>query len=95
MQDFETRTYYQDGNVDIYLEHAEGRVYLHASIKKPSKEALQLIKGKWGEVILKMYRAGYDEAYTYTKDPRLVKMIGGAEKIGEVDSYEVYKWDLT
>lgn len=93
--DYEKRTYFKDDNFEVVLEHTDGRFFVHVGIFKATKTSIKKIKEKWGEIVFGLYREGYDELYTYTKDSRIVKMIGGAEFLGIADAHEVYKWDLT
>lgn len=90
----ERRSYYKDDDFEVVLEHADGRVFVHVGIDRATKGAIKRIQQKWGEVVFKVYRAGFTELYTYTDDPRIVRMIGGAELIGKTELHEVYKWDL-
>lgn len=91
---FERETYYQDDDIKVYLEEINTEVFMHVGIYNMSKSILRKIREKWGEIVIKMYYLGYEEVFAYTKDSRIIKMIGGAEKIGEYKGYEVYKWEL-
>lgn len=91
---FERKTYYKDEDIHVYLEEIDEQVFLHVGIQNMSKSILKKIKEKWGEVVIRMYYAGYNEAYAYTKDNRIINLIGGADKIGEHKGYEVYRWAL-
>lgn len=94
MTEFERQTYYTDEDIKVYLENIDDNVFIHVGIHNVSKAILNKIKQKWGEVVVKMYTLGYEELFAYTKDDRIIKLIGGAEKIGEENGYEVFKWDL-
>lgn len=87
-------SYYKDEDFEVMVEKADERIYVHVGIERASKEVVRRIKGVWGSVVMAVYADGYDALYTYTQDSRIVKMIGGAEHIGNTDVYEVYKWDL-
>lgn len=91
---FERKTYYEDDDIRVYLENINEHVFIHVGIFNMSKSILDKIKEKWGEVVVKMYFLGYEELFTYTKDRRIINLIGGAEKVGQERDYEVYKWDL-
>lgn len=91
---FERKTYYEDEDFRVYLENINDQVFIHVAIFNAVKSSFNRIKEKWGEIVIKMYNLGYEELFAYTKDSRVVNMIGGAEKIGESQGYEVYKWDL-
>lgn len=87
-------TYYENENFRVWLEEIKGQVAIHVVIHKSSKEIIKDIKRVWAEVIVKMYFLGYEEVFTYTKDNRIVKLIGGATMVGEGAGYEVWKWEL-
>lgn len=91
---FDRVTYYQDEDIKVYLEEINEQVFVHVAIYNFSKSVLNKIKAKWGEVVQKMYINGYEELFAYTKDNRIVKMIGYPEKIGQHEEYEVWKWEL-
>jgi hypothetical protein len=94
MNNFERKTYYEDDDIRVYLENIDNNVFIHVGIFNMSKSILRKIKEKWGEVVIKMYFLGYEELFAYSKDKRIINMIGGAELIGQGGEYEVYKWDL-
>jgi hypothetical protein len=94
MNMFERKTYYEDDDIRVYLENINDNVFIHVGIFNMSKNILSKIKEKWAEVAIKMYFLGYEELFAYTKDRRIINLIGGAEKIGQEKDYEVYKWDL-
>jgi hypothetical protein len=94
MTNFERKTYFENEDIKVYLEHINEQVWVHVGIFNMNKAVLNKIKEQWGEVAIKTYLAGYETLYAYTKDNRIIKLIGGAELIGEHEGYEVYKWDL-
>lgn len=94
MTKFERKTYYEDDDIKIYLENIDDQVWVHVGIYNMSKPVLKKIKGHWGDIAIKTYLAGYDYLHAYTKDNRIIKLIGGADKIGEHEDYEVYAWAL-
>lgn len=91
---FERKTYYQNDDFKVYLENINDQVFIHVGIDKATKEVVSLIKQVFAEVVLKMYFLGYEELFTYTKDNRIVKMIGGAKYLDSHQGYEVWKWEL-
>lgn len=91
---FDRKTYYRDDDIHVYLDNIDEQVFVHVGIVNATKETIARIQEKWGEIVMKMYYLGYEELFAYTKDPRIINMIGGAEKIGQHQDYEVYKWDL-
>lgn len=89
-----SRTYYEDDDIRVWVEEINELPFVHVGIFNMSKAVLKKIKEKWGEIVISLYFDGYEELYTYTKDSRIVKMIGEAEKVGQHEVYEVWKWDL-
>lgn len=87
-------TYYEDDDIKVYLENMNDNVVIHVAIYNMTKSVLRKIKAKWGEVVQLAYYDGYENLFAYTKDPRIINLIGGAEYVGEGDGYEVYRWDL-
>lgn len=88
-------TYYEDDDIKVYLENMSDNVVIHVAIYNMSKAVLRKIRAKWGEVVQLAYYDGYENLFAYTKDPRIINLIGGAEKIGTADGQEVYRWDLS
>lgn len=91
---FDRITYYQDEDIKVFLEEIDEQVFVHVAIYNFSKSVLDKVREKWGEIVQKMYVNGYEELFTYTKDNRIVKMIGYPEKVGQHEDYEVWKWEL-
>ena len=91
---FERKTYYQNDDFKVYLENINDQVFIHVGIDKATKEVFSLIKQVFAEVAIKMYFLGYEELFAYTKDNRIVKLIGGAEYLDSHQGYEVWKWEL-
>lgn len=91
---FERKTYYQDDDFKVYLENIDEQVFLHVGITNATKEVIHRIKEVWAEIITKMYFLGYEHVFAYTKDNRIIKMIGGAQYLDNYEDYEVWKWDL-
>lgn len=91
---FERKTYYQNDDFKVYLENINDQVFIHVGIDKATKGVVSLIKQVFAEVVLKMYFLGYEELFAYTKDNRIVKMIGGAKYLDSHQGYEVWKWEL-
>lgn len=91
---YERKTYYRDEDIHIYLENINDDVFIHVAINNMTKPVLKKIKSIWGEVVIKMYTLGYERLFAYTRDNRIIKLIGGAEQIGAHEDYEVYRWEL-
>lgn len=88
------KTYYVDDNFKVYLEEINEQIAIHVAIGNFSKAIFKDIKRVWAEILVKMYFLGYEEVFAYTKDNRIIKMIGGAKMIGQHQDYEVWKWEL-
>lgn len=98
--EFERRTFFENDDYKIYLEEIQDNVFIHVAIYNPTPSNIKEIKKKWGDIVVRMYFLGYEDLYTYTKDNRIVKMIGGAILVAENvkfqnEEYEVWKWDLS
>jgi hypothetical protein len=91
----ERKTYYEDDNFKVYLEEINDQVFIHVGIYNFSKAIFKEIKAVWARALVDIYFAGYEDVFVYTKDNRIVKLIGGATKIGQHQEYEVWKWDLS
>jgi len=87
-------TYKETENYRVWLEELNDQPFIHVTIHNFSKAILKEIKEAWGEIIIQAYFEGYEQLFAYTQDNRIIKMIGGAEKIGEHGSWEVWKWEF-
>lgn len=88
------KTYYEDENFKVYLEKIEDQPFVHVAIFNFSKAILREIKRVWADVVVTFYFEGYENLFAYTKDNRIIKLIGGAKMIGQHQDYEVWEWDL-
>lgn len=91
----ERKTYYENEDFKVYLEDINDQVFIHVAIYNATKSVVKDIKRVWSEVVVKLYFEGYEQLFAYTMDNRIVKMIGGAKKIGQHQKYEVWEWDLS
>lgn len=89
------RVYEKTNDYQVWLEDINNQLFVHVAIYNPSKEVIKSIKEAWAHVLLDAWFDGYEEVFTYTKDNRIINIIGGAEKIGQHEEYEVWKWDLS
>lgn len=93
--DFQRKTYVETNDFKVYLEEIQGQVFIHVHIYNFSKSILKEIKKYWAEIVYRMYLLGYENLYAYTKDHRIINMIGGAKQIDKTkDNYEVWKWEF-
>lgn len=88
------RTYEETDDYKVWLEDINEQLFVHVAIYNPSKDVVQDIKEAWANIMLDAWFDGYEDVFTYTKDSRIIKMIGGAQKIGQHEDYEVWKWEL-
>lgn len=88
------RTYEETDDYKMWLEDINDQLFVHAAIYNASKSVVRSVKEAWANIILDAWFDGYEEVFTYTKDSRIVKIIGGAVKIGQYEDYEVWKWEL-
>ena len=98
MSSYIKKTFYEDDRFKIYLEEVDGYLMVHLAAYEFSKSILQEIKGFWETIRESAYNAGYNEIYTYSKEPRMFHFFPGAEKLGDVEkdgvTYGVWKWAL-
>lgn len=88
------QTYKETDDYRIWTEIMEEQLVIHVAIYNSTKAVIQEIKEGWAELMIDAYFEGYEFVYTYTSDSRIVKMIGGATKVGEHEGQEVWQWDL-
>ncbi len=88
------RTYEETDDYKVWLEDINDQLFIHVAIYNPSKDVIHSIKEAWANIMLDAWFDGYEDVFTYTKDSRIIKMIGGAQKIGQHEDYEVWKWEL-
>lgn len=89
------KTYYENDDFKVYLEEIKDQVFIHVAIYNFSKAILSDIKDTWADALINIYFAGYDSVFAYTKDNRIIKLIGGAKIIGQHEDYEVWEWELS
>lgn len=89
------RTYKETDDFRIWLEDINEQLVVHVEIYNSTKSVIKQIKEGWAELLIDSYFDGYEDIFTYTTDNRIIKLIGGAEKVGEYEDYEVWKWDLS
>lgn len=81
-----------------HAEYAGGFLFLHCEVKVWNKSTLKKIKEGIKLVQKHALARGYDKPlFTYTQNPRWVKMIGG-EYVSTFDAedeqVELWKWEL-
>lgn len=87
-------TWYEDEDYHMTYELIDNMVFVHVTFDRFSKKVLSDLKEKWLGFKLKLYSLGYEYVFTYTKDTRIVNLIGGGQQIGRWNNYKVIAWDL-
>lgn len=87
-------TYRETDDYRIWTEVLNEQFVVHVTIYNATPSVIKQIKEGWAELMIEAYFDGYEQVYTYTKDSRIVDIIGGATKIGMHEDYEVWKWEL-
>lgn len=88
------RTYRETDNFRIWLEDIKDQLFIHVAIYNSTPSVVREIKEGWAELMIDAYFEGYEDVFAYTKDSRIIKLLGGAVKIGKHEDYEVWKWEL-
>lgn len=88
------RTYIETDDYRIWLEDINDQMFVHVTIYNSTKNVIESIKEGWAELLIDAYFQGYEDVFTYTQDNRIIKLIGGAIKVGQHEDYEVWKWEL-
>lgn len=88
------RTYEETDDYKVWMEDIGEQLFIHVAIYNVTKEVIGQVKEAWANIMLDAWFDGYEEVFTYTKDSRIINIIGGAHKIGEHEDYEVWKWEL-
>lgn len=94
-KDFQRKTYFENDDFRVYLEYFSEQLFIHVAIFRATPSVFTEIKEKWAEVMIDAYFQGFEEVFAYSQDIRIIEMIGGAEKVGEHENYEVWKWVLS
>lgn len=95
------QVFYENDDFTLSLEEINEQAFVHIEIYRFSKSVLEDILEQWKQILMRFYLLGYDAIYTYTRDPRIVNLVGGSEEIGQDDpdlnnlGVRMYKWDLT
>lgn len=80
-----------------HAEYAGGFLFLHCEVLVWNKSTLKKIKEGIKQVKERALEEGYDKPlFTYTQNPKWVKLIGGVYANSfeaEGEQYEVYLWD--
>lgn len=92
------KVFYQDDDITVTLEEADGNLMAHLYASKVSIPIAKRILELWNVICERAYWQGYEEIYTYSNEPRMFKLVKGGEEVGEFNkngvNYKVWKWDL-
>jgi hypothetical protein len=98
MYNYIKKKFYEDDNITITLEEADGYLMAHVTIFSFSRSVLKRIQEVWYEICERAYWQGYEEIYTYSNEPRMFKLIKGGSEVGGFEkdgaNYKVWKWEL-
>ncbi len=89
---------FSDEDMKLSYEVIQENLFIHVEYDNFSKSILNKTRKLWKEFLLRAFFDGWEEIFTYTKDPRIVKMIGGAEELYDSKlqrlGLRMFKWDL-
>lgn len=88
-----------DDDFILKWEKINDQLFVHIEVVNASKSMWERVKDAWLRFQAQAYFEGYEAIYTYTKDERVVKMIGGAhpltdERLGAIPGWRMFKWEL-
>lgn len=88
------KPWFSNEDYTMSYEKINHELFIHVTIESFSKDVLEDIKQKWNDFKLKAYSLGYENIFSYTKDMRIVELVGGAEVIGDWEGKKVVRWVL-
>ena len=88
-----------DNDFTIKWEKLNEQLFVHIEIVRMDTSVFSRIKAAWTAFMAQAYFEGYEDIYTYTQDPRIVKMVGGAvelqnDKLKATPDWRMFKWEL-
>lgn len=90
--------YAEDKDLQLWVELIDECLFVHVNLRRFGKDVLDKLKVAWDHLRVASYFDGWEAIYTYTKDPRIVNIIGGAEELADPKLKKVgvrmFKWDL-
>ena len=91
--------YAQDDSLKLWVEVINECLFVHVQLYQFDKGVLERLKVAWKHLQTAAYFDGWEEIFTYTKDPRIVNIIGGAEELDVPDKltnagFRMFKWEL-
>lgn len=92
------KEFYDDDDLTVTLEEADGNLMAHVAIRNASKSTINKMLGIWEDIQYRAYWQGYEEIYTYSNEPRMFDIVKGGTEVGGFDKdgvkYKVWKWEL-
>lgn len=91
--------YAKDEDIDLSYEVINDCLFVHVVFERFNKAILSKTRIAWERMLIDAYFDGWEQVFTYTKDPRIINLIGGAtemfdDKLNEINM-RMFKWDLT
>ena len=88
-----------DPSFTLKWEKLEGQLFVHIEVVEASASIISRIKEAWMSFMAQAYFEGYEDIFTYTRDPRIVNIVGGAielkdDRLNDAPGWRMYKWDL-
>lgn len=93
------KVFHTDPGFVIKWEKLNDQLFVHIEIMVASASVFTRIKEAWTAFMAQAYFEGYEDIYTYTQDPRIVKLVGGAielkdDRLKETPDWRMFKWEL-
>jgi hypothetical protein len=93
------KVFYDDDDFTIKWEKLNEQLFVHVELRSVTKPIMGKIVEVWTAFQAQAYFEGYEDIYTYTQDPRIVKLVGGAielknEKLEATPDWRMFKWEL-
>lgn len=91
--------YAEDKDLQLWVEVLNECLFVHVNLRRFDKKVLEKLRVAWEHLQTAAYFDGWEAIYTYTKDPRIVNIIGEAVEV-EVSSkvkeagVRLFKWEL-
>lgn len=90
--------YAEDKDLQLWVEVINGCLFVHVNLRRFNEKVLKKLKVAWGHLQQAAYFDGWEEIFTYTKDARIVNVVGGAKEVVDErlkpTGLRVFKWDL-
>lgn len=96
---FKRNVFCTDPDFILKWEKLNDQLFVHIEILQVTPKIISKIKKAWLRFQAQAYFEGYENIYTYTEDPRIVTIVGGAielkdEKLNNAPGWRVFKWEL-